>query len=650
VSFLDDMLDLWGAAIWRASWQSGLAALVVACLCRLIPSIPARFQCWMWRLVMLKFAISFIWSVPIEIPVLPKAEPIVFAAAVMPIPSGDDPSDDVMGIEWSAASRFPSLLIPFALWAAIVAWQLWRIAASCRNARLLKSRCRASDNRQLLEPCSRFSAMLGLASPPLVLETEGQGSPLLVGIMRPAIVLPTTTLDRLDASERSLVLGHELAHIGRRDLFCSLVAAVIRALFFFHPAAWLGERRLGLTQEIAADQLAITLQNQSPIHYARLLVTIVGKLGPRDAKLTMSMGAAGEEGSLYRRLTAMRYVKRTTPRMVLAYGMLLGLGGALGLVPWALVAAPASAAEEDQPKKPTDPTKQAEPAKQADSIVKGKYVSFQDGVLKVNVQDDRSSVVSQREWKIADDVTVVSHRRSGATQGIARDSFKQWEAGGLIAVKLNSGNVVAIELGTDKAWLPKPEQSSESALGKKEGDKVEVKSKMHWGRFESFKNGTLTLETNSGDLIDTKVSRKFKTTVWSDSSGKFVPTDTFAALRQLAVGTVSVLNGANQSDTLRIGSRKGVTIGTFVSYENDRLLMLGRNLGESFTKKYGNNVRFNRFRDDVPAYESVDGGEYRPVGMANKVLRDVKEGTILHVHSEGDDNITLVQIGVPKKP
>jgi hypothetical protein len=356
------------------------------------------------------------------------------------------------------------------------------------------------------------------------------------------------------------------------------------------------------------------------------------------------MGAAGEEGSLYRRLSAMRYVKQTTPRMVLTYGLLLGFGAALGLVPWSLVAAPASAAEEVKPTKPT------EPRKQADSIVKGNFVSFKDGVLKVNLQDDRGNLVSQREWKLADDVKVVSHRRSGATHEPARDAFKQWEAGGLIAVTVNSGHVVSIELGTDKAWLPKPEQSREPALGKKVDDKVEVKSKMHWGRFASFKNGTLTLETNSGDLIDTKVSRKFKTTVWSDSSGKFVPTNTFAALRQLAVGTVIVVNGANQSDTLRIGSRKGIMIGTFVSYENDRLMMLGRNLGESFTKKYGNNFRFNRFRDDVPAYESVDGGEYRPVGMANEILRDVKAGTMLHVHSEGDDNITLVRIGEPKKP
>ena len=83
-------------------------------------------------------------------------------------------------------------------------------------------------------------------------------------------------------------------------------------------------------------------------------------------------------------------------------------------------------------------------------------------------------------------------------------------------------------------------------------------------------------------------------------------------------------------------------------YPAFRLLMLGTNLPENFTKRYGNTLPYNRFRDDVPAYESIDGGEYQLIGTANKILGDVKEGTVLTIHGEGDDNITFVQIGVPK--
>lgn len=576
MSFDDGMLELWSAAMWRASWQGGLAALVVAFVCRIMPSIPARFQSWMWRLAILKFAIALVWFAPIEIPILPRAEPIIAAEFGAAIPFGELQGEATPVVDGRARSGFALQSILFVAWAAIVAWQMVRIFVSCRKARLFKSRCRRSENHQLLDPCSRWSRVLGLSRPPLVLETEGQGSPLLVGILRPAIVLPTTTLERLEDAERSLVLGHELAHASRRDLLWSLIAAMNRALFFFHPAAWFSERRLGLTQEMAADQLAISFQNQSPIDYARLLVAIVSKLGSRRAAFAMSMSAAGADGSLHKRLWAMRYVKQTTARAGLTYGLLVSIGAALGLVPWSLVAVPAAAAESE-------------------------------------------SIDKQRS-------------KAAAIVGTAgpRDD-------------------VSVELEGRRETLPKQERLVSSTADEKAAAKGSAKSSVVRGRFVSAKNGTITVQAHSGELIERRYFRGLKTTVWNDAAAKYVPMDAVAALKQAKAGTLIFIDGNDRNGTLRVGSRKVITSGTFVSYEQDRLLMLGTNLGEVYTKKYGNSVRFNRFRDDVPAFKSINGGEYRAIGLANDALRNLKQDTILHVHSEGDDNVTLVRIGESKK-
>ena len=35
--------------------------------------------------------------------------------------------------------------------------------------------------------------------------------------------------------------------------------------------------------------------------------------------------------------------------------------------------------------------------------------------------------------------------------------------------------------------------------------------------------------------------------------------------------------------------------------------------------------------------------------LFSKTLGNVKEGTLVTVHAEGDDNITFIQIGVPKQ-
>ena len=52
------LLDTWATTMWRACWQGGLIVLVVWSICRSLPSMPARFQCWLWRLAILKFMVA----------------------------------------------------------------------------------------------------------------------------------------------------------------------------------------------------------------------------------------------------------------------------------------------------------------------------------------------------------------------------------------------------------------------------------------------------------------------------------------------------------------------------------------------------------------------------------------------------------------
>ena len=203
--------------------------------------------------------------------------------------------------------------------------------------------------------------------------------------------------------------------------------------------------------------------------------------------------------------------------------------------------------------------------------------------------------------------------------------------------------MISVEIG-NKPADPVPGQTPE-----KSKTEAAPKPRFEYGRFESCQDGTLTISLNSGAMQKNQIPENAKTLVWNNDEDKYVPADTAVALQELKAGTWVVINIANDNVTIRLRSRKGSTTGTFVSFKDNRLLILGKNLDERFTKKYGNNLHFNRFRDDVPAYESIDGGEYELIGTANKVLGNVKEGTILTVHAEGDDNITLIQIGVPNE-
>lgn len=651
---LNSLLNVWGEAAWRASWQAGLAALIVWGVCRIAPKIPARVHSWLWRLVVLKFLVALLWSAPIELPVLPAAAATTQMAIELPsaVPLGA-----ATAVHESSSGGASPWLIPFVIWTFVVVWQLVRVLSTCRNAYRLRKSCIPSKNGQLIDQLAKLSTLIGLRTPPALLEMQGQGSPLVVGMLRPAIVMPATTVSRLDMSERTLVIAHELAHIRRHDLVWGFAGSIMRVLFFFHPLAWLSERQLQLSQEIAADELAIALQRHDPVCYARLLVSIVSKFGPRRLIPTLSVGTDGPYQSLKRRLSAMRFMRQIPLRIVVAYAVVLGAVALVGLVPWRLVAA------ENPPDRAPD-----------ERTVNGQFVSYSEGVLKIKTKEEKSEVAKESTLNIGAETKVVSHIKGAAQEGTARDAFKRWESGAPISIEMKGGKAISVEVGTNKTADKVPdrgpdrvpdrekdvkrESRKESSIDSgKQSDRVPEKvagkpvhkGKNSWGKLVSFKDSILTIRLNSDALVETKIPENVNTLVWSNEQNAYKPVSSADALSQAKPGTWTVVNVSNENVTVRLGARKGSSAGTFVSFKDDRLLMLGKDLANSFTKKYGNNIHMNKLRDDVMAYESIDGGDYQLLGSANKVLGSLKEGTLVTVHGEGDDNITMIQIGMPKQ-
>ncbi len=86
---------------------------------------------------------------------------------------------------------------------------------------------------------------------------SGQVSvPVVVGIVRPSLLLPLGALD-WPTARRQAVLVHELAHVARRDGIAQLVARLATALYWFHPLAWALARVAHDECERAADDTVL---------------------------------------------------------------------------------------------------------------------------------------------------------------------------------------------------------------------------------------------------------------------------------------------------------------------------------------------------------------------------------------------------------
>lgn len=102
------------------------------------------------------------------------------------------------------------------------------------------------------------------------LESEVIAVPLTIGCFRPQILLPLEWRD-WDRDKLNAVLAHEGAHVRRRDGLVAALAGINRCIFWFHPVAWMLERRLTLLAELACDESCVVALGDRE-QYARLLL------------------------------------------------------------------------------------------------------------------------------------------------------------------------------------------------------------------------------------------------------------------------------------------------------------------------------------------------------------------------------------------
>jgi beta-lactamase regulating signal transducer with metallopeptidase domain len=173
-----------------------------------------------------------------------------------------------------------------------------------------------------LSTTRRLAAALGVRQAVRVLESAAIEAPAVLGLFRPVILLPASSLLGLTPSQLEMILAHELAHIRRHDFLVNLLQTVVETLLFYHPAVWWISRRIRAEREHCCDDLAIAVSG-TPLLYARAL-TRLEEL--RAGALPLAVSANG--GSLLDRIR--RIVSRTAPsaapvRGAAALGLLMVL-------------------------------------------------------------------------------------------------------------------------------------------------------------------------------------------------------------------------------------------------------------------------------------------------------------------------------------
>ncbi|WP_420146978.1 M56 family metallopeptidase [Spirosoma sp.] len=103
----------------------------------------------------------------------------------------------------------------------------------------------------------KLRSVMLITVPIRVRESARIAVPMVVGIVKPVLLLPIGLAIHLTSREVEAVLAHELAHIKRHDYVINLLQSVVEVLYFFHPALWWLSARVREEREHCCDDLAV---------------------------------------------------------------------------------------------------------------------------------------------------------------------------------------------------------------------------------------------------------------------------------------------------------------------------------------------------------------------------------------------------------
>jgi hypothetical protein len=122
-------------------------------------------------------------------------------------------------------------------------------------------------------------------------------APVVVGFIKPFIIIPTGLTTGLSADQIEAIFIHELVHIKRNDYLLNILQSLMEAFLFFNPFVWVLSSRLRTEREHCCDD-AVVMHGANAKAYVFALAT----LEESRIHTTLAVSLAGNKNELLERI------------------------------------------------------------------------------------------------------------------------------------------------------------------------------------------------------------------------------------------------------------------------------------------------------------------------------------------------------------
>ena len=311
---------------------SGSLLMLPLLLCRPLyrERLSKRWQYYIWLVVAVRLLLPFAPGVGPVGALFREASGASISVSGEHLPPADGrielPSQGEPLSPEEAAPAAGGTALRGSLW---MAWLGVALALLIRKATAYQSFCayiRAGwqpvEEPEQLDCLARLGEKSGVRGPVELCVNPLAASPLLLGLRRPCIVLPSSRLPEEDFCH---TVRHELVHFRRKDLLYKWLVQLIVCVHWFNPLVWWMSREVDRACELSCDEMVLGgLEPEERQAYGDTLLRAAGEWGGwQSVPVPVALQEGGER--LKERLAAIQSYRQGTKGAALVALLLTAL-------------------------------------------------------------------------------------------------------------------------------------------------------------------------------------------------------------------------------------------------------------------------------------------------------------------------------------
>jgi bla regulator protein blaR1 len=171
---------------------------------------------------------------------------------------------------WFLQSNLDTIVLFWVIGASVL---LLRLVGSWIYVQQLKAEGIRLTESRIQEMFRRIAVKLNIRSTVHLFESVRVSTPVVIGFIKPVVLLPVGLAMGLTTKQIEAILAHELAHVKRFDYLVNLIQSLVEVVYFFHPALWWLSSRVRAEREHCCDDVAVQVCGDK-LAFARALAEV----------------------------------------------------------------------------------------------------------------------------------------------------------------------------------------------------------------------------------------------------------------------------------------------------------------------------------------------------------------------------------------